>query len=299
MIRTDPRRLLVIYNPVAGRRREGFYRAVLQRLIANGCDVTERLTGGPGDAERYARELNAIDFDVVVVAGGDGTINEVINGMVSREDRGAILALAIIPIGTANVAALEIGLRLSVAHVAACITNGKTSTVSLGKIEGRVFLLMVGAGFDAYVVAAVTPSRKRGLGKLAYVMASISLVFRFKGGVYRVSTDHTDTYAASVVVCNGRRYAGPYIIAPEANLERPELEICLFEKPGPWHIVRYGIAMLLGLLPRTNGYRIIRANNVSISGSDGEPIQVDGDTLTTLPVSIEVSDTRIKLVCPG
>lgn len=306
----EARRLFVIHNPVAGRRRQGFYRAVLGRLVAMGCHVTERSTGGPGDAEQYARELDADGFDAIVVAGGDGTINEVINGMISRPDNGTALALAFIPLGTANVAALEINLLLSVEHVAATIAGGTARMVSLGKIGDRVFLLMVGAGFDAHVVGEVTPVRKRILGKLAYVLASVSLLFRFRGNMYRVTTcgasGDTDSCVASVVLCNGRHYAGPYIIAPEANLERPDLEVCLFEKPGSWHIARYGIAMLLGCLPKAGGYRVIRANKIFIAWAGdkdgdeggGEPVQVDGDTLENLPVSIEMASTRINLICP-
>lgn len=262
------------------------------------CDVVERLTTGPGDAETYARELDGTSVDVVVVAGGDGTINEVVNGLVQRTGIDPCPALGVIPLGTANVAAMEIGLGFSVDEIARTIASGPRRSISLAKVNNRVFLLMAGAGFDAHVVSRVTPGCKRLLGKVAYVLESARLMFTFGAKGYDVTIDGCRFRAASVIVCNGRHYAGPYVAAPDAALDRPDVEVCLFEYAGPWHVMRYGLALLLGRLPGTRGYRIVRARQVAIDGAAGEPVQVDGDCFGNLAVTIRTHVRRINLVYP-
>ncbi len=123
-------------------------------------------TTRPGDAEKTANLLQAADFDVVVAAGGDGTINEVANGLIKAT--GAVPPLAIIPLGTANVLAEEIGLRGQPAAIAKAIACGDRITVHLGLANGRHFIMMAGVGFDAHVVANVDLALKRRTGKIAY-----------------------------------------------------------------------------------------------------------------------------------
>ena len=145
------RRLLVIHNPVAGRRRRKRFQAVLNLLETDGDELLLRATEGPGDATRLARRIEAGEADLVVAAGGDGTINEVINGLVTK-GRPASVPLAIVPLGTSNVLAAEIGLGTSPEEVARTIREGAVRPVSLGRItganmpDGRCFILMAGAG---------------------------------------------------------------------------------------------------------------------------------------------------------
>ena len=143
------RRLLVIHNPVAGWRRVERFRRTVQQLEHHGCAITERATTGPGDAETIASAAGEVD--VVVVAGGDGTVNEVLNGLMQRP--GDPLPLAVIPLGTANVLAGELGLPIEPEGVARAIAHGRTVTAHLGQArfdgQARRFALMAGAGFDA------------------------------------------------------------------------------------------------------------------------------------------------------
>src|SRR5690242_8459419 len=138
---------MVIYNPTAGRRRRRKLDAVVDALTQHGVQVTLRATTCRGDAERLSGEASSRDFDRLVVAGGDGTINEAINGLRDRT-----LPLAIVPLGTANVLAAELDLPLDPPAVAEAIVQGRPRAVAIGRVNGRAFAMMAGVGFDAYVV---------------------------------------------------------------------------------------------------------------------------------------------------
>ena len=232
-------RLRIIHNPTAGGARWRRYGAVLERLAAAGAQIEELATGRRGDAEAYAAALGPEDCDRLVVAGGDGTVNEAINGLLANRAGGRALPLAVLPLGTANVLALEIGLSTRPQAVARYILEGIARPVALGEADGRAFCLMAGIGFDAHVVAGVDARLKRRLGKLAYVWHTLRQLAVYDFPRYRVAVDEAVFSAASAVVCNARFYGGRYVLAPDAQLEAASLEVCLFERPGrlraaPW-----------------------------------------------------------------
>jgi len=287
------RRLLIIFNPAAGWRRRRRLAPVLAHLRAHGCALVLRETGAPGDAERFAAEVDPEAFDLVVVAGGDGTVNEAINGLARSN-----LPLAVIPLGTANVLAAEIGLRTDPASIAQCVALGEARPIALGAANGRRFILMAGAGFDANVVAGVSVPTKRWLGKGAYVLSTLRqlLVYAFPG--YEVRTDNTIHRAASVIVANARYYGGRFVCAPEARLESATLQVCLFERGGRLAAIGYALALFTGRLPRLSSYRVVAARRVEIRGRPGEPLQGDGDVIGQLPAAIEVLPAALELVYP-
>lgn len=294
-----PLRLRVIHNPTAGGARRRRYGEVLERLAEAGARVEELPTGRRGDAEAFAAALGRDDCDRLVVAGGDGTINEAINGLVANKAGGRTLPLAILPLGTANVLAQEIGLPLRPAAVARAILEGRPRPVSLGEANGRAFCLMAGVGFDAHVVARVEASRmKKRFGKLAYVWQTLRQLAVYDFPRYRVAVDGRLFDAASAVACNAHFYGGRYVLAPDALLEAPSLEVCLFERPGRLHAARYALAMLLGLLPRLPDYRIVTGRQVTIQGPPEDPIQGDGDIVASLPAAIRVLPDALNLVFP-
>ena len=295
---SSQRRILVIRNPVAGSRRDPFYIEVVTRLRDAGCQVDERSTERRGDAERFAEELDSERYDVLAVAGGDGTINEALNGLVRHPKGAGAVAFGIIPLGTANVLAIEIGLELTAYCVAAALIHGHVRDVYLGRVNDRVFLLMAGAGFDAHVVEGVTSGLKRRLGKAAYALMSLHRMITFGFPGYQVDIGNEVVNTASVVVSNGRHYAGPYIAAPEADLADGHLDICLFEKSGPFHTARYAFNMLLGRLSKSTGYRIVRTTAARIEGPPGDPVQGDGDIISTLPAEIAVEPSGVRLIFP-
>jgi diacylglycerol kinase (ATP) len=287
------RRLLIIFNPAAGWRRRQRLAPVLAELREHGCALVLRETQAPGDAERFAAEVDPGAFDLVVAAGGDGTVNETINGLVRSG-----LPLAVIPLGTANVLAAEIGLRADPAAVARCVALGQHRPIALGAANGRRFILMAGAGFDAHVVAGVSVPMKRWLGKGAYILSTLHQLLVFDFPSYEVLTDNTVQYAASVIVTNARCYGGPFICAPEASLESGTLQVCVFERAGRMAAIGYALALFSGRLPGLSSYRRIEARRIEVRGRPGEPIQVDGDGVGRLNVAIEVLPNALDLVFP-
>ena len=285
------RRLLVILNPAAGRRHRSRCQATLEHLTALGCEVVLKETTAPGEATDLARAADPGSFDGVVAAGGDGTINEIINGLISIN-----LPLAILPLGTANVLAAEIGLDLAPDSVARAIVEGPQRAISCGKAGERFFTQMAGVGFDAHVVENVDLALKRRIGKGAYVAEALRQAFRFGFPTYQVIADGERFEAASVIVANGRHYAGRYLLAPEASIEEPAFQVCLFERGGPLAVARYGLALQTGSLPRRRDLRRILARKVRIEGPLGDPVQGDGDTIARLPVEISIVPDAVDLI---
>ena len=299
--------ILLIRNPTAGRRRRGLLDDVVRRVRAAGWTVDLVDTQAAGDARRLAETCDAARYAVIAVAGGDGTINEVVNGLAARSDPGP--PLAIVPLGTANVLAHELGLRLDAAAVAETMIAGRELLVRPGEASSngapRCFSLMAGAGFDAKVVAGVSTRFKRRFGRAAYVWRSLIEARRYRPVRYQVEIDGAVHEAASVIVTRSRHYAGPYVVAPAATLGEPALHVCLFERWGRGHALRFGAALLLGYLPRAGGYRVVTGSNVRVSvlsdaGEPGrQPVQIDGDDALTLPIRIGLSSGAVRLLQPA
>ncbi len=292
------RRALVIFNPTAGWRRRRRFEATVRRMRGLGCEVAIRETGGPGDAERLAWEgvagaLTNGAYDVVVAAGGDGTINEVIGGL-SDDD----VPLGILPLGTANVLAGEIGLKTSPRQLAEVLARGIARPVYLGVANGRRFAVMAGVGFDAHVVRDVSLTLKRWTGKLAYVWQCLVQLVRLEPIRYRVTISGQTHEAASVIVANGHYYGGRFVCAPEARLDAPDLQVVLFERAGRWNALRYLWGIVTGRLRDFSDVRIISAEALVIDGPEGDPVQGDGDIIARLPVQISLARRTLPLLQP-
>ena len=217
------RRIHIIFNPAAGWRRRARLERVLQRLDALGAAVTLRETRARGDAESIARGLDAAACDAVVAAGGDGTINEVLNGLGGRAP-----PLGIVPLGTANVLAAEIGLPRDPGAVADIIAFGRPAPIYCGSANGRRFAMMVGIGFDARVVEGIDLRLKRLFGKAAYVASALAALARHAASQYRVEIDGAAHSAAAVVIAKGHYYGGRFVVAAQARLDEPLLHVALF-----------------------------------------------------------------------
>lgn len=298
----QPPRIAIIFNPVAGRRRRLVLEDVCDRLASRGWAVELRPTGARGDAERFAREIAELPADqrpdLLAVAGGDGTIGEAINGLIAA-DAPTSLSIGIIPMGTANVLAAEIGLAVHVDAIAAALDARRTQDCYIGRANGRAFTLMAGVGVDAHVVAQLDIALKRRIGKWAYVLGALKQMFRFGFPTYRIRIDNgAFVDAASVIVAKGRFYGGKHMVAPKAQLGMPSFQICLFERKGAFHMLRYALALGLGRLPTARGYRILEGRQVTIDGPAADPIQGDGDILGQLPATIDLAPKPIRLVIP-
>jgi YegS/Rv2252/BmrU family lipid kinase len=289
----DLRQLTVIVNPTARRVRGGGFDPALERLrkIAN---VTVLETAQRGDAEAMTRAALAMAPDAIVAAGGDGTINEIINGMAASS-----VPLGILPLGTANVLAAEIGLPTNPVKAADVILSGKTRPIHLGNCNGRLFAMMAGIGFDARVVQAVSPSLKRRLGKTAYVIESLAELGRHRPTEYRVSIDGGAAQTAgTVIIANGHYYGGRFIVAPSARLDSADLYACLFEHGSRVDALGYSAAMVLGALRFLSSVSRQPARIIRVEGPAGEPVQADGDIIGYLPIEVRVAASTLTIIAP-
>lgn len=290
--------LRIIHNPMAGRRRRRLLATVESALVAAGVASRVSATGARGDAERIARAAAAAGEPVVAVAGGDGTINEAINGLA-----GGNTALAVIPLGTANVFAAELDLPHSPGEIATLAARPTRRSIHLGVIAlaGRAprrFSIMADVGFDAHVVANLNLRLKRATGKFAYVWQTLIEWRRLSPRRYRVTADGAVCDCASAIVAKGHFYAGRYVAAPEASPDRDSFELVLFERGGRWAVLRYALALGLGRLPNAKGVRVVRARDIRIEGPDGEPVHADGDIVGTLPARFTIAPDKLSVLAP-
>jgi YegS/Rv2252/BmrU family lipid kinase len=299
---TPARRLRVIYNPIAGQRHGERLRKTFRALAVAGASLSVIETTQAGDAERAAASVRRADTDVLIVAGGDGTINEVVNGLMSAPGR--VPPLAIIPLGTANVLAQEIGLKLFSGKIADAILGGRRINIypgqakGPGQANGRYFLMMGGIGFDAEVVANIDPGLKRRTGKLAYLVEALHQSWRHRFEPCWGEIDGAPFKARWVVVCNGRHYGGPFVAAPAARLTEPGFSVCMLNG-GRFDIARYAAALALGRLRHQHDVRIVPANRVRIDSPVGCKVQGDGDIIASLPVEIAAASRPLELIVPA
>ncbi len=297
-------RILVIRNPAAGGRRRRRFEATMAHLRQAGCRIEICDTKARGEGMALARDACGKGFDRIVAAGGDGTINEVINGLAPRPPDDAMPPggpppLAVLPLGTANVLAAEIELPNEPAALAKIIVHGPARRIGLARLgSGAYFAAMAGAGFDAHIVAGVDTGLKRLIGKGAYAWEGLRQLFVFPFPEYRVTVDGQAFDAAWVIVTRGRYFAGRFLIAPHASLQDELLHVCLFRRRGVWAMLRYGLAMQFGRLGKLADYRVVSGRRVDVDGPPGDPLEADGDLVASLPVSIELVPEALDLVMP-
>jgi diacylglycerol kinase (ATP) len=285
--------VLIVFNPAAGRRRAQRLWRVLDLLVQNGIRLELAETGHRGHATVLAREAVARGTGLIVAAGGDGTIAEVANGLC-----GADVPLGVIPLGTANVLAHELGLPFAPRAVAAALAFGRTRLLWPGIARGpsgeRLFVQMLGAGFDAAVVHHLSDALKRVLGRGAYVAQSLCEIACYRFPPLRLRLDGEERDAASVIVSKGRYYAGRHLLAPGASPMEPGFTVAIFSRRGPFSAMLSGALLPFDLLPRAPGMHLVRAAAVDIEG--GAPAQADGDPAGMASLHITDAPAPIAIV---
>lgn len=285
----------IILNPTAGARKRHLLDAVVGRLRAAGADVTIEFTTAPGHATELARAAaRSGKADVIVAAGGDGTINEVARGLLGQG-----VPLGIVPLGTANVLAIEIGLHPRAEEVAPMLLGGPAELIGTGVVQGEIFLMMVGIGFDGEIVHSIDPRLKRLWGKGAFVWSGLKVWARGPGRDIRLLVDGREKHAAWAVVVNGRHYAGPFVLAPDENITQPGLTLFLFRKKSRLAFAIYLAALGLGIVPRLRSVEVLPARHIDVTAPDGLAVEVDGDGRGFLPQTIEQGTQFLRLVIPG
>jgi len=285
-----PKFMLVIFNPTAGSRRR---RRLARALVVLGPLAEFAETSGPGDARRIAAVAAAEGHGCVVAAGGDGTIAEVAAGLM-----GSRTALGILPFGTANVLALELGLPRDPEGAARVIQAGREALIYPGITGERLFVQMLGAGFDAAVVQHLPPGLKRRIGKAAYVWQTLRELARHEFRPLRFSADDGAwEEASSLIVTKGRLYAGNHLVAPGASPLEPGFTLVIQRRGGRGLAFLAGAAMPLNLMHRLPFMELRRCATVSLAG-EGVLTQCDGDVGPALPVTITDAPRPLAIRIP-
>lgn len=293
----------LIFNPAAGQRevRDSLRRAV-GRLVEAGWTVRWRETSPSVGATALARSAVDEGSEVVIAAGGDGTINEVINGIVGSPAR-----LGIMPVGTANIWAVESGvasapplLAQNLDRAAEVLLTGEAVAIDLGRAEGRYFLLMAGIGFDALVTALVEPQIKRRVGGLAYGWAALKTVWSYRGTRATIVVDGQEIRSRVVLITisNSRLYAG-VPLAPDASLTDGLFDITIFSGHGWPAILKHTGLVVLGSHVRAPEVMRLRGRRVDIETNDPLPVQVDAEPIGETPMHFEVVPQVVRVIVPA
>ena len=282
----------MIYNPAARSERAKGLREKIQALDPR---AVIRPTVGPGDAAALAAEAVAAGFRTVVAAGGDGTINEVVNGLAGSE-----ATLGLLPLGTMNVFAAELGIpgnRLKRGWE--IIAAGHTRAVDLARANSHYFVQLAGIGFDAQAVAGVDWAAKKNFGPLSYII-SAARVAAHRPPLLRVSSDGVTREGSFVLVGNGRYYGGPIKVFKEAVIDDGKLDVLVFKSLGYLDIFRYIQHVLMGThlgLPDVDYFQTAGLVVDSVSGED-VPFEADGELAGYAPVTIRVERERLNVLVP-
>jgi YegS/Rv2252/BmrU family lipid kinase len=274
-------RLLIIHNPVAGSRRQKGLAKARAALQALGVEVTDYTSLCAGDAERRARMAADEGFDGIIAAGGDGTLNEVANGVAGRG-----VAIGLLPLGTANVFAIEAGIPLKADAWARRIAYGRAVPVHLGAADGRYFVAMVSAGFDARAVAGVDKRVKRLFGKAAYGLSGLAALLATGRDRLLVTIDGTAYEAGWAIVAKTRAYAGPFELVPTADLKASALGVTLFPVAGCLSRLLTLLLAGMGRVRAVPGVRFLTGHEVRIESRQEMATQMDGDQHALLPMTV-------------
>lgn len=269
-----PRRVLIIHNPVSGRPGAHLLvRGLTSSLRRLGHDVDLQLTRGVGDATAHATQAVREHYPLVVAAGGDGTVNEVLQPLV-----GTAVSLGVLPIGTVNLWARETGVPADPEALAALLDRGPFQWVDVGQADSRYFLLMAGLGFDAAVVAGLNIALKRRFGRASYAVAAARLAPFYRGSRIRLSLDGQEERmtALLVLVSNTRRYGGNWQAIPHAVADDGLLDVLVIRGERLWAGVPQ-MGALFGDPRRRQAVFQKRAAEVVVEAEGMLPMQVDGD----------------------
>jgi diacylglycerol kinase family enzyme len=260
--------------------------------------VTVAPTTGPGTAGAIAREHIERGADLVVAAGGDGTINEIAEGMVNSE-----VPLAVLPGGTANVLAVETRLGVKLERAAARLANLRPRRISMGHVTcdggrtSRHFLLMAGIGLDASIVYRVNASLKARTGKLAYWVAGWSLLGR-RLPQFKVEVDGRPYTCSFALISKVRNYGGDFQIARDVTLFDDTFEVVLFEGRSSFRYIKYFAGLALDRLKGMRGVNVLTAREVKAHSPEDEKVyvQIDGEFAGKLPAEIRIVPDALTLL---
>jgi len=285
----------LIVNPIAGNRA---YKSIdkIETLLKKRVSLKTFITQKKGDAFEFVRNLS--NTDLIVVVSGDGTVNEVINGIcTSQNHRLKDVPISLIPQGITNVLAKELRIPHKIEDAIDLALSGRGQKVSLGRINGRYFASMAGIGFDGETVLQVKDNFvKKISGKAAHIIAGLKVLKQYKPSLINIKTANTELTGYTAVIGNVRNYAGYFSITPHASITDPTLDICIFKGKTRKDMVRFIMGIIFKKHLQFPDVMYTKASEMIITSDGKVHIQIDGDYFGTLPAKIEVVRNAISVV---
>ena len=289
--------IILICNPAAKSMSKGKIERACRLLEQKDYRVELLLTKQRGEAEQLAKDASKKAPFVIIAAGGDGTFNEVANGMAGSE-----IPMAILPLGTTNVLAKELGIPDTVEGALEVALNNTPKSVSLGKIAivldsspiSRYFILMAGIGYDGETVFGINETFKKISGKGAYLYSGVKTLLRFAPDELAVTVDGKTYTAFSVIVGNASKYGGNFKVTPDARLTEPILDVCLFKGKKHVETFRYILGIVTGSHLKFADVEYLKAREIAIKGH--AHIQIDGDYFGMTPAEISIVPNALRHV---
>src|SRR6202045_4353833 len=309
MLPGNLRNALLIHNPNAGNGGSGRRRMLDEaRRIFSFAGIEAELTEtrGPGDATEIAYRASAEGRQFVIACGGDGTLNEVVNGLATQRN-GHRVPLALLPGGTANVLAKELNLPWDIPSAAEKLVRGVVRDIPLGlatplnePAKKKYFLSVAGAGPDGMIVYSIDLELKARVGIMAYWWQGAREAFRYKFQRFRVTAAGKQVDASLVVVGRTKHYGGPFKITTGADLYEDQFELMTLTTQSGLRYLSYLPTLWMGKLRGTEGVHFWKAPSIICEPLDSNPVYapIDGEPLARLPVEFKIVPRALKLLVP-
>ena len=282
---------LVILNPAARSDKASRLR---ERIAALSGGASMRLTSEAGDARDIAAEAVREGFEVIIAAGGDGTLNEVVNGI-----GGSTVRLGILPVGTMNVFAMELGIpQGNLERAWSVIEQGKVVEVDLPKANDTHFIQLAGVGLDAEVVRKTTADSKKALGPLSYLLTLVQVAAHKPSRVMLEAEGGRISEGSFALIGNGRLYGGPFPVFQRASLFDGLLDVLVFQNQSHWDVVRYFQAIAFGTHPQLPDVEYFQTSTLRVTSSGDVPVELDGEVAGMLPCLFSVSSQKLRVLAP-
>jgi diacylglycerol kinase (ATP) len=287
--------IVVIANPVAGMGRAADRMSVFaSALRGRGHGVEVYFTEGPGQAAVQARSLG-FGIDRLVIAGGDGTLNEVLNGLTDP----ARIPLLHFPTGTANMLAWDLGISGRPPRLVEVLESGAVRRIDMGLAGSRRFLMLASAGFDAAVTAELAGCRTGPLGYRGYVSPIYRALRNYRSANLEIDVDGKERMTGSTVMAlKVRHYGGIMVFSEAACPDSGCFEVCIFRHGSVPALARYGLAALIRRAANLRGITRVSGSRIRITSREPAPVQVDGDYLGTTPVEITLVPGIVPVMVP-
>ena len=319
------KRATIIYNPMSGRpgRRAEDVQQMIRLLGQNGTEAHAKATSGPEDASKLAEEAVASGADIIISYGGDGTLNEVIQGMAESQT-----GLAVWPGGTSNVVARDLGVPFGISQLANMIIAGNTRRIALGLAKGgsgfsvqgsdlnngansepetlnpeprtlqRYFAMMAGIGLDASIARSVNKKLKRRTGEFAYWLSGIRHLFLWRAEPFAIEVDGRSYKAAFALIGNGKGYGGGMMMTPGARLEEPWFEVYILPPLANNFAYLRALGACMRGKPEVACVSLVRGKHIKANSAHEPWVEADGEIIGPLPMTFDIVPDALSVIVP-